>query len=235
MPSTTVGRRQDAEGHLAAAAEYIAIAESGDAERSAYEHAAIEIEAAMKDDPTLTNVQAGKAVGKSKDYVARLLKALDRARAGESFTVDWQNDGRSRDVSGADRTARERPEAFVEAFRKAPPAARKAIAKEISRAPEVRIEALQRETEEPKRKPSPVKQSTNQVLYEYESKLVSARRSLRDALALVDGINQPGADEDILDLLKMLKGLVQVNDEAYRSGKSLDEWAWELYERAGDA
>jgi hypothetical protein len=233
MPSTTVGRRQDAENHLAAAKEYIRIAESGDPERSAFEHAAIEIEAAMKDDPSLTKAQVARNIGKGHDYVGTLLRALARGRETGEFRIDWRRGSQPREERGAKRLAREHPDTFVEAFRAAPPAARKAIAKEISKAPEVRIAARKRD-EEPARKPSSVKKHGDHVLYEYEGKLVSARRSLRDALALVDQVDQAGEDQDILDLLGMLKGLVEANDEAYRSGKSLDAWAWELYEKAGE-
>lgn len=235
MPATTVDRRRGVERHLAAAKEYIAIAESGDAERSAYEHAALEIEAAMQDDPGLTNVKVGKMIGKDEVTVRRLRAALRRARDGEEFRVEWSR-GAPRGAKGeVERTARERPEAFVEAFRTAPVEARKAIAKEISKAPEVRAEARKRDSEaETTRKPSPVKPRIDRTLYEFESRLVSARRDLREALALVDGIDQPGEDEDILGLLEMLKGLVAANNEAYRSGKSLDTWAWELYERSAD-
>ena len=239
MPSSTVGRRRDAEGHLAAAAEYIKIAESGDAERSAYEHAALEIEAAMEDDPGLTHAVISKQLGKSRDFVGRLLRSLARARAeGTQFSVDWGRGSHStkkEEQQVLNRLAREQPKEFVRLFEQAPPAARKAIAKEIAKAPEVRIEARLRDQDEPVRRPSPVKKGTQQTLYQFESHLVSARRNLREALALVAEMTQPGDDEDIIDLLSMLKGLVEANAEAYRSGKSLDDWAWELYERSSDA
>jgi hypothetical protein len=237
MPTTKVGRRQDAEGHLAAAAEYIKIAESGDAARAAYAHAADEIIAAQKDDSTLSNYQIGRHLGRSESWVRTLVRW--RTTADSSTDSPFTREARrqrgeaSPDDSTAKKVARERPKAFVAAFRDAPPAARKAIAKEISKAPEVRVEARRRDEEVPKRKPSPVAPSGKQKLYEFESHLVSARRHLRDALMLVAEITQPGKDQDILELLSMLKGLVEANEESYRSGQSLDDWAHELWERSG--
>lgn len=65
--------------------------------------------------------------------------------------------------------------------------------------------------------------------FKYEGKLVSARRSLREALALVEDINQPGDDEDVLDLLWELRGLIVLAEEGYRSGVALDPWAIDLW------
>jgi hypothetical protein len=235
MSTTKVGRRQDAEGHLAAAAEYIKIAESGDAARAAYLHAADEIIAAQKDDPSLTYTEIGKRIKRYHDYAGDLVRwRTSGAKTPTPFSHGGQSEHRAgSDKAAAKRVARERPEAFVAAFRDAPPAARKAIAKEITKAPEVRVEARKRDEEVPKRKPSPVGPSSKQQLYEFESHLVSARRHLREALLFVAEITQPGEDQDILDLLAMLKDLVEANEESYRSGQSLDDWAHELWERSG--
>jgi uncharacterized protein YllA (UPF0747 family) len=190
----------------------------------------------MQEDPTLTQAKVAKRLGKGKDYVGRLLMALSRARDTGTFEVDWKNYGRNRDEIGAKKVAREQPDAFVDAFNAAPPAAKRKIAAGISRAPEVRAEARKRDTEaETKRKPSPVKPRVDHTLYEFEARLVSARRNLREALALVDGIDNPGDDEDIIELIAMLRQMIDAVDETYRSGKSLDTWAWELYERSAEA
>lgn len=236
MPSSTVDRSgRGVEGHLAAAAEYIAIAESGDAEKSAYEHAADEIIAAMGEDPSLTFSEVDRRLNKSgkSDYSGKLVRWR---KSGRTSTSPWARTERSHQDGVATRkVAREHPDLYVEAFRQAPAEARQQIAREISRAPEVRAEARRHDVEtEQRRQPNAPSKTTNHTLFEFESKLVGARRYLRDALALVDGIDQPGDDEDVLELLTMLKQLVDVVDEAYRSGKSLDTWAWELFERSAD-
>lgn len=63
-----------AEKHLTAAASYIAVAESGDAKRLAYEKAADEILAAQAEDPVLTQRQIGDRIGKSQKWVYELLR-----------------------------------------------------------------------------------------------------------------------------------------------------------------
>jgi len=234
MSEETVRREQDAEAHLLAAAEFIAIAESGDAERSAYEHAAIEIEAAMQDDPSLTQREVGRRIGKSDHYVRRLLRALAIASDGGEFRVDWQR-GAIRRQDVVEHVANKRPEAFAAAFDQAPPEAKRQIIERIAESPELRVEVRKRDNETTaKRRPSPVQPRTDHNLYEFESRLVSARRDLREALALIDRIDSPGDDEDILDLLRDCEGLLSAAAEAYRSGKSIDTWAWELYERSAD-
>lgn len=62
-----------AEQHLATAAAYIAVAESGDAKRAAYEAAADAILAAQADDATLTQAEVGRQLGKSRSWVVQLL------------------------------------------------------------------------------------------------------------------------------------------------------------------
>jgi hypothetical protein len=234
MPTSTVDREQGVERHLAAAAEYIAIAEAGDAARAAYTHAADEIIAAKEEDPKLSNVEIARRLKKSDFWVRTLIRWRNDRSPGSPFSRDTP-EAKGRGVVEVQKIARERPKDFAAAFEQAPPAARKAIAKQISKAPEVRAEARKRDVEaETKRKPSPVKPRTDHDLYEFESRLVSARRDLRDALALVDQVDASGDDEDILDLLRDCEGLLSAVAEAYRSGKSIDTWAWELYERSAD-
>ena len=60
--------------HLETAAAYIAVAESGDSKRLAYEKAADEILAAMTENPMLTVMEIGAHLGKGRDWVAKLLK-----------------------------------------------------------------------------------------------------------------------------------------------------------------
>jgi hypothetical protein len=242
VPRSTVDRRAqgvDVERHLAAAVEYLAIAESGDAEKSAYEHAADEIIAAMEADPTLGQEAIGRRVGKSRMWVRRLVAWRTSGTSSASpFTREAREERgeASPDDSTAKKVARERPEAFAAAFEQAPPEAKRKIAQRISQAPEIRVEARKRDVEaETRRRPEAVPPRVDHTLYEFEARLVSARRNLREALALVDGIDNPGDDEDILELLGMLGQMVEATSEAYKSGKSLDTWAWELYERSAEA
>jgi hypothetical protein len=60
------------------------------------------------------------------------------------------------------------------------------------------------------------------TLYSFEGCLVSADRKLREALTLIQGIEQPGDDEDILDRLGRLARLVAACEESYRTGKPID-------------
>jgi hypothetical protein len=148
--------------------------------------------------------------------------------------VDWQR-GISR---GAElpRVARERPDAFAEAFEQAPPEAKRKIAEQISHSPEVRAAARKHDVEATtRRKPETVTPRIDHTLHEFESRLVSVRRLLRESLALVDGIDNPGEDEDITELLVFIGQMVEAVTESYRSGKSLDTWAWELYEKSAEA
>lgn len=70
-----------ADQHLKAATAYIAVAESGDAKRVAYEKAADEILAAKADDPKLTHTEIGRRVGKGKRWVGTLMKWRQEAHA----------------------------------------------------------------------------------------------------------------------------------------------------------
>lgn len=236
MSASKVDRREqgvEVERHLAAAVEYIAVAESGDAEKSAYEHAADEIIAAQAEDSTLSNVEIGRRVGKSRDWVRLLVQW--RTNGDDVAPFGAQRQTQDRNVSGARTTARNRPDDFAQAFEDAPPEAKRQIAERISHDPDVRAEARKRDQEfTEQRQPSPIPPRADSVLYEFEAELVAVRRRLRNALSLANKIDTPGNDEDILDLLAMLKELVDANDQAYRSGQSLDAWAWELYEKAAD-
>lgn len=62
-----------AEQHLSTAKRHITIAEARDAKKAAYEMAADEILAAKAEDSTLTQAEIGRQVGKSQDWVSRLL------------------------------------------------------------------------------------------------------------------------------------------------------------------
>jgi hypothetical protein len=62
----------------------------------------------------------------------------------------------------------------------------------------------------------------HETLYHFEGCLVSANRKLRHALALVNEIDQPGDDEDILDRLAKLNRLAAACEESYRTGKPID-------------
>ena len=60
--------------HLETAAAYIAVAESGDSKRVAYEKAADEILSAMTQNPMLTFAEVAAHLGKSQPWVRQLLK-----------------------------------------------------------------------------------------------------------------------------------------------------------------
>jgi hypothetical protein len=122
-----------AERHLEEAAAFIAVAESGDAKRAAYRKAAEEIEAAKRADQDLSNSEIGRRIGKGHVWVGRLLAALDRARAGDDFRIDWQR--KDREVVGAEKVAREQPDAFVQAFEQAPPKVQRQIARQMVSTP----------------------------------------------------------------------------------------------------
>jgi hypothetical protein len=83
--------KSNADKHLKVAASYIAVAESGDAKRLAYEKAADEILAAKAEDSSQTNVAVGQQIGKSEGWVRTLLRwrALDsHVRASTSPFAD---------------------------------------------------------------------------------------------------------------------------------------------------
>ena len=143
--------RPAAEQHLASAAAFIAVAESGDAKQAAYRRAAEEIEAAKQTDPTLSNVEIGRRLGKSYNYPKALLDALSRARAGDEFRIDWGNAGRDRDEVGANLVARDKPDRFVAAYRQAPPDAQRQIARQIAADPFIEQEVTRHAAAERKR------------------------------------------------------------------------------------
>jgi hypothetical protein len=78
--------RREAETHLEKATAYIAVAESGDAKRAAYEQAADEILAAMADDAELTQKAVGERIGKAQAWVSKLLKWHDEGHIGLPFS-----------------------------------------------------------------------------------------------------------------------------------------------------
>ena len=238
MPPQKVRRREqgaaEVDRHLAAAAEDIAIAESGDAEGSAYEHAADHIIAAQELNPTLSFAEIDRRLGKA-----------NRKSRYSSELVQWRRDPRGRatpysgptaqnrasDRAKVNRAARERPADFAAAFEQAPPDAKRKIAEQIGQAPEVRIAARQADQrDEERRRPSPVPPRTDHMLYQAEGKLATAERSLRDFIAVINEIDQPGDDDDVIDRLDRIEQLAQAAREGYTTGKSIDTWALELYE-----
>jgi hypothetical protein len=64
----------DTDRHLEAAKAAIAVAESGDSKRAAYEQAADEILAAFAADDTLTQMQVGERIGKDRTWVGKLIR-----------------------------------------------------------------------------------------------------------------------------------------------------------------
>jgi len=78
--------KAQAEQHLEAAADYIAVAEAGDAKRLAYEKAADAILAAMAADESLTQRSVGERLGKSRQWVGDLLGWRARRDHGMPFS-----------------------------------------------------------------------------------------------------------------------------------------------------
>jgi hypothetical protein len=74
-----------------------------------------------------------------------------------------------------------------------------------------------------------VTHATYDMTAAFRAELQKAKRYLRDALALANQIDRPGDDEDILDLLRELRGLTVLCRECYRTGRGVDEWACELW------
>jgi hypothetical protein len=74
MRTSAVSYLSSAERHLDNAKAHIAVAESGDAKRAAYEQAADEILAAMADDSGLSTAHVAERIGKGQRWVQDLLK-----------------------------------------------------------------------------------------------------------------------------------------------------------------
>lgn len=225
MPPTNVER------HLDAAREYIAIAESGDATRAAYAHAADEILSAQQSDSALTYASIARSLGRSHKYVVTLVRWR---QSGSETATPFSHGGQSEHRRGSDRAAtkriaRERPADFAEAFEQAPAEARREIAKQIAKSPDVRVEVAKHEADVV-HKPTPGRKTDKHVLWEFEADLDAAYRKLRQAFEKLGGVDQPGDSEDILAQIERLRQIVDVIDEAYRTGKSIDTWAAELWE-----
>jgi hypothetical protein len=138
-----------AERHLEEATAFIAVAESGDAKQAAYRRAAEEIEAAKQADSALSNREIARRIGKGDVYVGRLLDALLRARSTGEFSIDWQRG--DRDQVGAQKVAREQPDAFVGAYRQAPAKVQRQIARQIAAEPFIGQEVSRHNAQERKR------------------------------------------------------------------------------------
>lgn len=95
---------REAERHLDKAKNYV---EKGE---QFYRKAALEIKEAQDSDPTLTHGEIGEQIGKGKEYVRRLLKALAREQEGGDFDVDWESGSNKR----GDVTAKFLQEAPIE-------------------------------------------------------------------------------------------------------------------------
>jgi hypothetical protein len=238
MSTRTVGghpQGDEVEQHLAAAAEYISIAESSDAARAAYEHAAGEIVAAMADDATLTYVSIAQRLKRSRPYVSDL---VGWHQTGMKTPTPFSHGGQSEHRRGSDRAAtkriaRERPDDFAEAFEQAPPEAKRKIAEQIASDPDVRLAAATySETQRGRVKPNYVPHTAAHTEMRLQSRLSSAQHSLQDALTLANDLTKPGEDEDTLAKLGGLAKLLEAVRESYVSGASVDTWGSELFEEA---
>lgn len=118
---------------IARAAAFIAIAESGDAKREAYERAADEILLARREDPTLTWRQIGARLGRHERLPRELVAWREEGREGLPHSDAAH--GRDRNAVGARKIAREQPDVFADAFAKAPPEQQRKIADAIASTP----------------------------------------------------------------------------------------------------
>jgi hypothetical protein len=114
--------------HLAKAKDYIAKGEDF------YRKAAEEIKAAMDEDPTLSNVEVGKQLGRSEKWIRDLVKW---STTSESSPTPYSGAEVAAEVDARKvrQAARERPEAIAEAISSAPAEAQQKIADEILKAP----------------------------------------------------------------------------------------------------
>jgi hypothetical protein len=203
-----------AERHLEEATAFIAVAESGDAKQAAYRRAAEEIEAAKLADPSLSNSEIARRIGKAYSYPARLLDALSRAREGGEFRIDWQR--KDRDQTGAEKVAREQPDAFVRALNQAPTKVQRQIARQIAAEPTptrrfLEQELSRRNAEERKRQiqeASRQRDATAAPLPAYMSKMVVKINEWSAALASIEPDLESLPDgrgrEMVLDALREL-------------------------------
>lgn len=109
--------------HLDRAKEYIAQGEDS------YRKAAHEIVAAKNDDPQLTNRIIGEQLGKSADWVGRLVRWVTSDDPDRTPFEGTGNVGRA--ASAAKMVARERPTAIADAVKAAPAAAKREIAEAL--------------------------------------------------------------------------------------------------------
>jgi transcriptional regulator with XRE-family HTH domain len=189
--------------------------------------------AVLRDEHGWTQDQIAGETGVPKGTVDMWLRAYDEgltdpSQASRLTPVSTQA---ASDRRVAKRVIAENPAVVMEAFEAATPEVRREIARQVSTAPEVQLEAQQRQAETNYR-PTPVRQNDNLVLMQFESKLATADSALRKALGLLEKVDQEGDDDDILFRINQLRTLVEVVDETYRSGKSLDTWANELWQQA---
>lgn len=211
-----------AEKHLDEAAAFIAVAESGDAKQAAYRRAAEEIAAAKVADPELSNREAARRIGKSDKYVAALLDALRSALRTGEFHLEWQRGDRDR--VGAEKIAREQPEAFAAAYQQAPPKVQRQIAKQIAADPFVQQEVSRRNAQERKRQIEEAnarRDATAVPLPAYMARMVVKINEWAAGLAsLVDELDQlpPGHGRELV-----LESVSELERQAHRWVERLDE------------
>lgn len=119
MAQAKTTQDQTVEQHLASAAEDMAIAESGDARRAAYERAADHIIAAQKANPVLTLREIDRRLSWSDGRASKLVRW--RTSEGSSPTPFMTPGHQVRsDTAVARRVARERPGDLVKAVLEGP-------------------------------------------------------------------------------------------------------------------
>jgi hypothetical protein len=121
--------------HLETAREYIAIAESSDSKRAAYEHAADAVRAWIHEDPARSYRDVDRQLGTSEGYAGRLVRWRTSEDPGLPFArtpARYQ----AEDDSTARRVAVERPDVIVDALRDAPPEVREQVARSLPPTPE---------------------------------------------------------------------------------------------------
>lgn len=124
--------------HLQRAREYIAIAESADAKRDAYERAADEIIAWVREEPTRTYRDADKSLGRGNDYTGSLVRWRTSGGPGLPFARRPADDSREAERL-TERTLRDAgPEVVSRIIDDLPPERRSVIAQRLLADPNTR-------------------------------------------------------------------------------------------------
>ena len=214
-----------AERHLSAAASHIAVAESGDVKRAAYEKAADEILAAQAKDPNLSQAEVGRRISKSPTWVKELLGWRRRPPEDDRPTPwarDPENDFRARHEAKKVPT---RPEDRVE------------MAVKLLADPDVAAKALEQALAEPSKASRLIENTVAKKGAERRRKQMEAAQRQREDSALqlpayMNAMVMKMAEweagmrdlEDDLDDLPEGRGRELVGETAQRLGETAYRW-----------